>query len=386
MHHGTTLAIAACLAAGCTAATFNPIEPGALVSAPLVSAPLVIAHRGASGYLPEHTLEAYRLAIEQGADYIEPDLVATRDGVLVARHEPDISDTTDVSSRLEFAARRTTRVIDGVTYNGWFTTDFTLVELRTLRARQARAERPQQFNGQFLIPTLDEIIALAQAESTRLGRSIGIYPETKHPTWHCEQGLPLEPALLSALKSADWTTRTAPVFIQSFESGNLRYLRQRTGVRLIQLLDAGGIRPDGALDRPLRWEATGRCQLYDAPPLPGNFAERAGFDAIAAYADGVGPWKRHIVSVATDGRLLPPTRFIELAHAAGLLVHAWTFRNEATMLAPDYEGDPLREYAQFYALGLDAVFSDFPDTAIAARASFMRAPPGADTTPQNAGK
>ena len=198
------------------------------------SAPLVIAHRGASGYRPEHTLESYRLAIEMGADFIEPDLVSTRDGHLVARHEPDISATTDVAQRSEFAARRRTAQIDGALVTGWFTTDFTLQELRSLRAVQPRADRSQAFNGLFTIPTFAEIIELARSESSRTGRRIGIYPETKHPSWHCEQGLPLEPVLLAMLEIVGWTGRDSPVFIQSFESGNLRWLQSRTSVPLVQ--------------------------------------------------------------------------------------------------------------------------------------------------------
>ena len=334
--------------------------------------PIVIAHRGACGYLPEHTLEGYQLAIGQGADFIEPDLVSTRDGVLVARHEPDITDTTDVASRPEFAARRTSRVIDGVTYTGWFTIDFTFEELRTLRAKQARADRPQQFNGQFNIPTFAEIVALAQRESSRLGRTIGVYPETKHPTWHCEQGLALEPKLLEALAGAGWTTRSAPVFVQSFESGNLCYLRERSAVPLVQLLDAGTIREDGTLTPPLAWQAAGTCRLYGAPPLPTDFSVAASFEQIAGYADAIGPWKRYLVSVRPDNSLLTPTRFLELAHAAGLRVHPWTFRNEQNLLASDYGGDPTREYQQFFELGVDGVFADFPDTAVAARNEFLR--------------
>jgi glycerophosphoryl diester phosphodiesterase len=361
--------------------------------------PLVIAHRGASGYRPEHTLESYRLAIEMGADFIEPDLVSTRDGALVARHEPDITDTTDVASHPEFAARRTTRTIDGVTKNGWFTVDFTLAELRTLRAVQPREYRSKEFDGRFPIPTLEEIIALAKQESAARGRVIGIYPETKHPTWHCEQGLPLEPALLAALQHAGWTRRTDPVFLQSFEAGNLQYLRERTGLRLIQLIDGGGLSPDGIVQPPQRWEPTGACRLYGAPPIPRDFTDPASFAAIARYADGVGPWKRYIVgsrpadstdaaAAGTTGasgeamrRTLPPTRFIELAHAAGLAVHPWTFRNEGLHLAADYAGDPLAEYAQFYALGVDAVFSDFPDTAVAARAARTKEKAGRFTPP-----
>ena len=257
--------------------------------------PLVIAHRGASGYRPEHTLESYRLAIEMGADFIEPDLVSTRDGRLVARHEPDITQTTDVAQRPEFAARRRTARLDGVEHVGWFTVDFTLKELRTLRAVQPRPGRSKEFDGLFQIPTLEEIIALARSASAAGGRTIGIYPETKHPTWHCEQGLPLEPALLAALAEAGWTSREAPVFIQSFESGNLRWLRGQTGVRLVQLVSGGDLDADGRVQPPDRWSSAGGCTRYPQGDLPTDFTQAASFAQIAAYADAVGPWKRHII-------------------------------------------------------------------------------------------
>ena len=341
--------------------------------------PLVIAHRGASGHRPEHTLESYRLAIEMGADFIEPDLVSTKDGRLVARHEPDITQTTDVAQRPEFADRRRSVVIDGVVHTGWFTVDFTLEELRTLRAVQPRPDRSKDFDGLFQVPTLEEIIALAKAGTAATGRTIGIYPETKHPTWHCEQGLPLEHTLLAALDAAGWTTRAAPVFIQCFESGNLRWLRQRTGVRLVQLIDGGGLEDDGRVQPPLRWQGTGACTLYPQGEVPTDFTRAESFATIAEYADAVGPWKRHIVGTrrgegpeaATDDtertrRTVAPSRFVELAHAAGLEVHPWTFRDEPQHLAADYGGDPAAEYRQFAALGVDALFSDFPDTAVAA--------------------
>lgn len=340
------------------------------------AAPIVIAHRGASGYRPEHTLESYRLAIEMGADYIEPDLVSTRDGHLVARHEPNITATTDVASRPEFASRRTTKRVDGVEETGWFTIDFTLAELRTLRAIQPREYRSREFDGRFPIPTLEEIVALAKSATAARGRTIGIYPETKHPTWHCEQGLALEPALLAALSRAGWTTRDAPVFIQSFEAGNLQWLRPRTGVRLVQLLDGAGLSPAGQAQPARRWQASGRCTLFAATPPPDDFSRPESFALIATYADAVGPWKRHLVgsrvtraddTTETSRRLVEPSRFVELAHAAGLAVHPWTFRNEPMHLAADYGGDPLAEYLQFYRLGVDGVFSDFPDTAVAAR-------------------
>jgi glycerophosphoryl diester phosphodiesterase len=341
--------------------------------------PLVIAHRGASGYRPEHTLESYRLAIEMGADFIEPDLVATRDGQLVARHEPNITATTDVASRPEFAARRTTRTIDGVEETGWFTVDFTLAELRRLRAIQPREYRSREFDGRFLVPTLEEIVALAKAESAARGRTIGIYPETKHPTWHCEQGLTLEPLLLAALQRAGWTTRDAPVFIQSFEAGNLQWLRPRTGVRLVQLLDGAGLSPSGQAQPARRWQPNGACKTFAATPPPDDFSRPESFATIAGYADAVGPWKRHLLgsratrdgdATETSRRLVEPSRFVALAHAAGLAVHPFTFRNEPMHLAADYDGDPIAEYLQFYRLGVDGVFSDFPDTAIAARTRF----------------
>ena len=326
-----------------------------------IAAPIVIAHRGASGYRPEHTLEAYQLAIEMGADYIEPDLVATRDGHLVARHEPDISQTTDVASRTEFADRKRTVVIDGVETTGWFTVDFTLAELRNLRAVQPRADRSKEFDGRFLVPTLDEIIALAQSESKVRGRTIGIYPETKHPSWHCALGLSLEEPLLSALESAGWNHRDAPVFIQSFEAGNLQWLRGRTRVKLIQLMGGVGSNADGSVILPTPFAQPG-CTTYPIGELPTNFASAATFEAIATYADGIGPWKRFLIG-ESSGLATPATDFVKLAHAAGLLVHPWTFRNEQIHLLADYAGDPLAEYRAFIELGVDGIFSDFPDTA-----------------------
>ncbi|MFM8517636.1 MAG: glycerophosphodiester phosphodiesterase [Nevskiaceae bacterium] len=339
----------------------------------VTAAPIVIAHRGASGYRPEHTLESYRLAIEMGADFFEPDLVSTRDGHLVARHEPEISTTTDVAARPEFADRKRTLTVDGQQVSGWFTTDFTLAELRTLRAIQPRADRPQQFNGLYSIPTLEEIVELARRESAARGRSIGIYPETKHPTWHCELGLPLEPRLLATLASVGWTERGSPVFIQSFESGNLRWLRERTEVRLVQLLDGGKLCDDGSVGPCDDWRSAGTCKLYPRGEIPQDYTQMSTFTTIGAYADAVGPWKRHLIgSRQTDPtdntersrRMNAPTRFVELAHAAGLQVHPWTFRDEPMHLAADYAGDPRAEYAAFAALGVDAVFSDHPDTAV----------------------
>jgi glycerophosphoryl diester phosphodiesterase len=346
--------------------------------------PLVIGHRGTAGYLPEHTLEGYALAIELGADYVEPDLVSTKDGVLIARHEPNIVNTTDVALHPEFASRRRIAVVDGAAEEGFFASDFTLAEIKTLHAKQAFAERPHQLDGKLEIPTFDEVIALVKRKSLEKGRTVGIYPETKHPTYHQALGLPLEGKLLAALSRAGWNSAKAPVFIQSFEQGNLKQLSKLTKVRLIQLVDANDVNPDGSLDftapfdRPYDWTASGKPEL-----LARTFAwltSDAGLQDVASYAYGIGPWKRYIVSTVANPNgsgpgeaslaLAPAGDLIERAHNAGLKVHTWTFRNEQRRLAGDYAGNPVNEYVQFYKLGIDGVFSDFADTAVAARALY----------------
>jgi glycerophosphoryl diester phosphodiesterase len=340
-----------------TAAASNPKEP---------DGPLVIGHRGASGYRPEHTLEAYRLAIRMGADYIEPDLVSTKDGVLVARHENEISGTTDVSTRTEFAGRRATKTIDGVSVTGWFTEDFTLAELKTLRAKErlplVRVTNTA-FDGQFPVPTLQEVIDLARAESRRLGRTIGVYPETKHPTYFQSIGLALEPPLVRVLRQNGLTGRHDPVIVQSFETANLRALSREIDVKLAQLLDAAG--------RPYDFVVAGDPRTY------ADLATPAGLKWIARYADGVGANKNLIVPRDPTGRLLAPTNLVRDAHHAGLDVHAWTFRAENQFLPADFRigsdpnarGDITSEYELFFGLGVDGVFSDHPDTAVAVRAA-----------------
>jgi glycerophosphoryl diester phosphodiesterase len=346
--------------------------------------PLVIGHRGAHGYLPAHTLEGYALAIELGADYIEPDLVATKDGHLIASHEPNLITTTDVASRLEFASRRRTVIVDGAPDTGFFASDFTLAEIKRLRRVQDFAERPQQFNGKFEVPTLEEVIALVKRKSEEKSRVIGVYPETKHPTYHRSIGLPLEKRLVAVLAAAGWNHRDAPVFIQSFEQSNLKELRRMTRVRLVQLVDANDVNPDGSLDfaapfdRPFDWTASGDPRLLAR--TFGFFVTDAGLREIKTYADGIGPWKRYIVSsVPIPGssapgeasrQALPPTDLIQRAHKLGLLVHTWTFRNEQRRLLSDYAGNPVNEYLQFYRLGIDGVFADFPDTAVTSRFLF----------------
>ena len=294
--------------------------------------PLVIGHRGASGYRPEHTLESYRLAIEQGADVIEPDLVITKDGILVARHENEIGTTTDVAER--FPDRKTTHRVDGRDITGWFTEDLTLADLKTLRARERLPFRSHEYDGRFAVPTFDEVVRFAAEQSRQTGRTIAVYPETKHPTYFRSIGLPLEDLLLESLTRNGLTDPTSPVFIQSFEASSLQYLRPRTKVRLVQLLE--------------------------------DHDTTADMKAIATYADGVGPNKRLIVPASADGTLLPPTDLVARAHAAGLFVHAWTMRSEPVFLSKAYQGHPEREYEQFAALGVDGLFTDFPDVAIRA--------------------
>ncbi|RSZ29461.1 glycerophosphodiester phosphodiesterase [Variovorax beijingensis] len=356
------------------------------------NAPLVIGHRGgANGYLPEHTLEAYALGISLGADYIEPDLVATKDGHLIARHEPNLIDTTNVKDLPQFANRRRTVMLDGVSTDGFFASDFTLAEIKQLRAVQSFAERDQSFNGKFQIPTLAEVIDLAKRKSREEGRRIGIYPETKHPTYHQSIGLPLEDRLLNVLSAAGWNQRNAPVFIQSFETANLRYLRSKTSVRLIQLVDANDVKPDGTLDlskpydKPYDWVVSNRDGLFSDLLTP------RGLQEVKGYADGIGPWKPYLISsacktvqagacadVTGDGAiderdrvLLPPTNVIANAHRLGLLVHPYTFRSEQKRLTGSFGGNAVNEYLAFYEAGVDGVFSDFADTAVAARAMFL---------------
>ena len=329
---------------GCTAFSTSPPasrpEPG--------SEPLIIAHRGASGYLPEHTLQAYALAIEQGAHYIEADLVITADGVLIARHENNLADTTDVAEK--FPDRRRIRMVDGQQVDGWFSEDFTLEEIKTLRATERLPFRDQSNNGKFQVPSFDEVIQLVLSRSRELDRRIGIYPETKHPSYFAALGLPLEERLLAALERHDLDQADAPVFIQSFEVGNLRKLDGLTDAPLIQLLSAPAL-------APFDQESAGSGLTY------GDMITDAGLREIATYADGIGPWKVLIVPRDEEGNLAPPTNLIDRAHAVGLAVHAYTFRSEDRYLAGQYNGDPGAEYRQFLSLGVDGVFTDFPDAA-----------------------
>lgn len=314
--------------------------------------PLVIGHRGASGYRPEHTLAAYELAIDQGADFIEPDLVATKDGVLIARHENEISGTTDVAAK--YPDRKTTKTVDGQRVEGWFTEDFTLAEIKTLRARERLGNRDHAHDGKLEIPTLQEVIGLVARRSRQMGRTVGLYPETKHPSYFASIGLPLEEPLLAALAAAGWTDEKAPVFIQSFETANLRALAKRTRLRLVQLLSTGE-------DRPYDLAARGDPRRYADLMTP------AGLREIATYAAGIGPAKTSILPVNPDGSLGTTTGLVDDAHKAGLLVHPYTFRADREFLPAAYRGDAVAEIRQFLALGIDGFFTDFPDIGVAAR-------------------
>ncbi len=322
---------------------------------------IIIAHRGASGERPEHTLAAYDLAITQGADFIEPDLVLTKDAVLVARHENEISETTDVASRPEFAARKTTKIIDGQRFSGWFTEDFTLAELKTLRAKERLPllrKANMAYDGQFEIPTFAEILALAKARSAEMGRVIGVYPETKHPSYFAAIGLPHEGPLLSDLGRYGYSGKSDPVFIQSFEVGNLQALRGKTQLRLIQLMDSEG----GPADQP--------GMLY------AEMAKPDGLRAVAVYADGIGPNKGMVIPRDMLGNLGKPTTLVADAHAVGLAVHPWTFRRENFFLPlgqksgvnPAAHGDLVAEIRAFLAAGVDGLFSDNVAEAFLARA------------------
>jgi glycerophosphoryl diester phosphodiesterase len=349
-----SLLIVLCILSACFTSEGHAMEK------PLEGQVIVIAHRGASGERPEHTLGSYSLAIAQGADYIEPDLVLTKDGVLVARHENEISETTDVADKAEFADRKTSKTIDGQKMTGWFTEDFTLAELKTLRAKERLPQlrsANMAYDVQFEIPTFDEILALAKAQSAVTGRTIGIYPETKHPSYFTAIGLPHEAPLLAALTKYGHVEKSAPVFIQSFEVENLKALRPKTKLRLIQLMAETGSPPD-------------RSDVTYA-----QMASAEGLKIVATYADGIGPNKAMVIPRTLLGNLGDPTTLVADAHKVGLAVHPWTFRRENYFLPlaqksgvdPRGVGDLNAEIKAYLATGVDGIFSDNVTEAVAAR-------------------
>ncbi len=331
------LLIASAIGAGARAGPAQPRWPYATLDG---APPRVIAHRGASGYRPEHTLAAYELAIEQGADFIEPDLVVTRDGVLIARHENELSITSDVAMRPQFAARRRTQRVDGREVSGWFSEDFTLDEIRSLRATERFArERPEnaKLDGRFGIVTFDEILALRQRSLGDTGREIGIYPELKHAAHFAAIGLALEPRLADALHAAGLRGAKAPVFVQSFELSALR--------RFAELSDLP------------------RAMLLGRPPAAAQLRE------LGVLVQGIGVAKSLLFPRDAFGAIDEPTTLLRDAHALGLAVHAWTFRSEDHFLPSNLRGQPQRELEHFFTAGVDGVFTDFPDTAVALRRS-----------------
>jgi len=348
-----TLTAAALAAAAAPAALAKDKPPAGPALKPLGN-PLVIAHRGASGERPEHTILAYKLAIALGADFIEPDCVVSKDGHLVVRHENEIGGTTNIATRPEFAARKTTKTVDGQQVTGWFVEDFTLAELKTLRARerlpQLRAVSAA-FNDQEPIVTYQEVVDLAKAESLRLGRVIGTYPEMKHSAYLASIGLPIEGRLLDALKKNGLNTPTSPVFVQCFEVKPLKTFH-----------NIGGRAP--------------RVMLVGSGPGPVDVKSAAGVKAIAAFAEGIGPELPLVVPVV-DGALGPPSNLVKDAHANGLKVHPWTVRAENFFLPkalqrganPSAQGDVDAMYRAMFAAGVDGLFSDFPGLCARVRAS-----------------
>ncbi|MGW7299780.1 glycerophosphodiester phosphodiesterase [Streptomyces sp. NPDC054829] len=332
--------------------------------------PTIIGHRGASGYRPEHTLAAYQLALDLGADIVEAgDLVPTKDGHLVCRHEPEIGGTTDVADHPEFADRRTTKQLDGVPVTGWFTEDFTLAELKTLRAvERIPGNRPHNtlYNGRFEIPTFEEVLRWQDRQTRRRGKQVWIYPELKHPTYFRKLGLGLEERIAKVLRKHGKDKRHSPVIVQSFEPTSIQRLDKLIGNPLVVLLS-------GADTRPYDFEETGD------PRTVADLITPAGLREIASYAQGIGPTLDLVIPKDADGRLTEPTTLVADAHRAGLLLHPWTMRNENPFLpadfrkgtAPDAYGDVFGAYRVYFATGIDGVFTDQPDTGLLAREEFV---------------
>ena len=354
----------------------------AVATAVFPPVPTLIAHRGASALRPEHTLAAYTQAIDDGADIIEPDLVATKDGFLVARHENAIAilnadgsireSTTDIATRPEFASLLTTKVIDGTSIRGWFTEDMTLAQLKTLRAvERIPAIRPGNvpFNGEFQVPTLQEVIDLAKSKAIEKGRTIGVYPETKHPTYFKSIGLPLERRLIDVLAANGWNSKEAPVFIQSFEVGNLKEMRGMTTARIVQLLSSAG--------RPFDFVAAGPSETRSYADL----VTPAGLREVATYANGIGPSKDMVIPVVS-GALGTPTALVANAKAANLITHIYTLRPENAFLPTNLKrapatdntlrGDSVTEIQTFLQAGVDGFFTDDSAVGRAAIRTFVK--------------
>ncbi|MGC4981814.1 glycerophosphodiester phosphodiesterase [Streptomyces sp. DT193] len=332
--------------------------------------PTVIGHRGASGYRPEHTFGSYQLALDLGADVVEAgDLVPTRDGHLVCRHEPEIGGTTDVSAHPEFAGRKTTKTLDGVPTTGWFTEDFTLAELKTLRAvERIPANRPHNtlYNGRWEIPTFEEVLRWQDEQTRRRGKQVWIYPETKHPTYFRALGLGLEERVAKLLRKYGKDKKDSPVILQSFEPSSIQRLDKLVGNPLVVLLSAANTRP---------WDFVAAGD----PRTVADLVTPAGLKWIASYAQGIGPTLDLVIPKDAAGNLTTPTTLVADAHRAGLVLHPYTMRNENPFLpanfrqgtAADAYGDPFGAFKVYFETGIDGVFSDNADTAVLARADFL---------------
>ncbi|MFE1290959.1 glycerophosphodiester phosphodiesterase [Streptomyces sp. NPDC058751] len=332
--------------------------------------PTVIAHRGASGYRPEHTFGSYQLALDLGADVVEAgDLVPTRDGHLVCRHEPEIGGTTDIAAHPEFAGRRTTKTLDGVPVTGWFTEDFTLAELKTLRAvERVPANRPHNtlYDGRWEIPTFEEVLRWQDEQTRRRGKQVWIYPETKHPTYFRSLGLGLEERVARLLRKYGKDRKDSPVILQSFEPSSIQRLDELVGNPLVVLLSAANTRP---------WDFVAAGD----PRTVADLVTPAGLEWIASYAQGIGPTLDLVIPKDAAGNLTSPTTLVADAHRAGLILHPYTMRNENPFLpanfrkgtAADAYGDPFGAFRAYFETGIDGVFSDNTDTAVLARADFL---------------
>jgi len=372
--------------------------------------PIVVAHRGASGYFPEETLEAYALAIAMGADVIEPDIVVTKDGALIARHDITLATSTDVASHPEFASRkRAGENGDGEPVAAdWFVADFTLAEIKTLRATSPNHPAAQKYNGLYQVVTFQEVLDLIKLKAKETGRTVGVYPETKNPSYHLalfQAGkIParLEDTLVALIKSNGLNSHDAPIHVQSFEPGSLKYMRSIGSlVKQVQLIDAYDVDFKTGLmiygtdaahlvySQPTDWKLAGETRLFDSMLTPAGLAE------IKTYADGIGPWKPMVIPVKCtldttgackdmdgngtfdgypDATSLAPTTLVADAHKAGLFVHEYTFRSEKGYynLPFDAKGDPVAEYLQHLRLGVDGVFSDVADTALEGRNAYLK--------------
>ena len=333
--------------------------------------PTVIGHRGASGYRPEHTFGSYQLALDLGADVVEAgDLVPTKDGHIVCRHEPEIGGTTDVAAHPEFASRKTTKTLDGVAVTGWFTEDFTLAELKTLRAvERIPANRPHNtlYNGRWEIPTFEEVLKWQDEQTRQRGKQVWIYPETKHPTYFRKLGLGLEERVAKLLRKYGKDKKDSPVILQSFEPGSIQRLNKLVGNPLVVLLSAANTRP---------WDFV---EAGD-PRTVADLVKPGGLKEIASYAQGIGPTLDLIIPKDANGNLTTPTTLVKDAHAAGLILHPYTMRNENPFLPTNFRkgtdadgyGDAFGAFKTYFETGIDGVFSDNPDTALLARADFTR--------------